>query len=105
MRKKRARNKKEQSSFLDELDVASPPEPSMNQNFRFAHEELAILSNVGRVFMGVAMDQVGGGSPVSWSKFLRDRTSHKNITSVEEIENYLSAKLFTKKKIPRKIGD
>jgi hypothetical protein len=105
VRKKRARNKKEQSSFLDELDVASPPEPSMNQNFRYAHEELAVLSNIGRVFINVAMDQVGGGSPVSWSKFLKDRTSHKNISSVSEIENYLSAKLFARKKSPRKTGD
>lgn len=97
MKRRRSTVKKDTPFFQHELDVASPPEPSKNNGFRHVHEEIVMLANVGRVFLGVAMEIAGGGVPASWSKFVTEPTPHRKISTPDEIKHFLSAKLSNRR--------
>ena len=86
------------TSINDDLEAASPPAPSRNGDFRMVHDEIPMLQNVARVYLGVIMESIANGRPVSWPRFITDATPHRNITTNEEIEKFLKSKLMSSKK-------
>ena len=91
-RKNRNRRNEKYSA---QIESASPPAPTRNVGFRGVHDEMVVLQNVARVFLAIALDGLDSGAyrGMSWSKFVTDSTSHRNISSDEEIGQFLSSKL------------
>lgn len=81
--------------YLTQVESASPPAPSRNIGFRGVHDEMAVLQNIARVFSAIALGsiEVEVYRGVSWAKFVTDSTSHRNISSDQEMRQFISSKL------------
>lgn len=94
----RTRNKKQPHDMISVLDAASPPAPTKNNSFRIAHDEIPMLQNISRVFLGILIESLGDGRKVSWDRFITDYTPHRKISGTEEIKTFLLSKLTAKKR-------
>lgn len=84
---------KSDETYVVELNAASPPVSSRNVDFRYVHDEIMMLQNIARVFLGTVLEDVGDGRRVGWGRFITDSTPHRNVSSVAGIETFLTSKL------------
>lgn len=83
------------TSFEDDIFASSAPSPTRAPDFKGVHEEMAVLQNVGRVFLGVTSGAMGEGkgSRMSWARFVTVPTFHRTIASDDQIETFLMDKV------------
>lgn len=82
------------------IGASTPPAPSRSFDFRFVHDELAVLQNVSRTFLNLAVEPIAKGRWIVWHKFTKEITKYRNLSTPEQFEEFFKSKLVH----PRNFG-